>query len=44
MASYGYIKIPLRWFPQNIIDQYKIMDFVDKYGYPISIYESVCRV
>ena len=27
------MKIPLRWFPQNIIDQYKIMDVVDKYGY-----------
>ena len=27
------MKIPLRWFPQEIIDQYKIMDLVYKYGF-----------
>ena len=33
MARYGYMKIPLRWFPQEIIDQYKIMYLVDKDGF-----------
>ena len=33
MARYEYMNIPLRWFPQDIIDQYKIMDLVDKYGF-----------
>ena len=27
------MNIPLRWFPQEIIDQYKIMDLVYKYGF-----------
>ena len=27
------MNIPLRWFPQDIIDQYKIMDLVDKDGF-----------
>ena len=30
MVCYEYIKIPLLWFPQDIIDQYKIMGLVDK--------------
>ena len=33
MPHYEYIKIPMRWFPQDIIDQYKIMDLVDKDGF-----------
>ena len=33
MPRYEYIKIPMRWFPQDIIDQYKIMDLVDKDGF-----------
>ena len=30
MSCYEYMKIPLRWFPQGIIDQYKIMNLLDK--------------
>ena len=30
MAGYEYIKIPLRWFPLDILDQYKIVDLVEK--------------
>ena len=30
MACCEYMKIPLSWFPQDIIDRYKIMDLVDK--------------
>ena len=30
MARYEYMNIPLRWFPQDIIDQYKIMYLIDK--------------
>ena len=30
MPRYEYMKIPLRCFPQEIIDQYKIMYLVDK--------------
>ena len=33
MARYEYIKVPLHWFPQDIIDQYKIMNLVDKDGF-----------
>ena len=33
MARYEYIKIPLRCFTQDIIDQDKIMDLVDKGGF-----------
>ena len=32
MARYEYMKIPLCWFPQYTIDQYKTMDFVEKEG------------
>ena len=27
------MKIPMRWFSQDIIDQYKIMDLLDKDGF-----------
>ena len=40
MARYEYMKIPLYWFPQYIIDQYKIMDFVDK---EIFVYVNICK-
>ena len=40
MARYEYMKIPLRWFPQYIIDQYKIMDLVDKDGF---VYVNICK-
>ena len=33
MTRSEYTKIPLRWFPQDIIDQYKIMDLVDRDGF-----------
>ena len=33
MARYEYMKIPLHWFHQDIIDQYKIMDLVEKDGF-----------
>ena len=33
MAHYEYMKIPLNCFPQDTIDKYKIMDFVDKDGF-----------
>ena len=33
MARYEYMEIPLRWFPQDIIGQYKIMDLLDKNGF-----------
>ena len=33
MARYEYMKIPLRCFPQDIIDQYIIMYLVEKDGY-----------
>ena len=33
MSRYGYMKIPLRWFPQYIIDKYKIMSLVEKDGF-----------
>ena len=33
MSRYEYMKNLLQWFPQNIGDQYKIMDLVDKDGF-----------
>ena len=33
MLRFEYTKIPLQWFPQYIIDQYSIMDLVDKDGF-----------
>ena len=33
MTHYYYMYIPLCWFPQDIIDQYNIMDLVDKDGF-----------
>ena len=33
MTRNEYIKIPLRWFPHDIIDKYKTMDLVDKDGF-----------
>ena len=33
MSRYEHIKIPLCWFPQYTIDQYTIMDLVDKDGF-----------
>ena len=33
MTRFEYKKIPLWWFPQDIIDQYKIMDLVDRDGF-----------
>ena len=33
MEHYEYMKIPLHWFPQEIINQYKIMDLLDKYSF-----------
>ena len=32
MVRYEFMDIPLSWFPQEIIDQYEIMNLVDKYG------------
>ena len=40
MVRYEYMKISLCWFPQDIIDQYKIMDLVDKYGF---VYFNICK-
>ena len=40
MARYEYMRIPLSWFPQDIIYQYKIMDLVDKYGF---VYVNICK-
>ena len=40
MERYKYMKIPLRWFPQDIIDQYKIMDLVEKDGF---VYVEICK-
>ena len=33
MEHYEYMKIPLRWFPQERINQYKIMDLLDRYSF-----------
>ena len=33
MVRYEFMDIPLSWFPQEIIDQYEIMNLVDKYGF-----------
>ena len=33
MEHYEYMRIPLRWFTQEIIDQYNIMDIVSGDGY-----------
>ena len=33
MTCYEYMKIELRWFSQDIIDQYKIIDLVNKDGF-----------
>ena len=33
MSRFEYTKIPLRWFPQDIIDQYKMVDLVDRDGF-----------
>ena len=33
MERFEYMKIPIRWIPQEIIDQYKLLDFVDADGY-----------
>ena len=38
------MNIPLQCFPQNIIDQYEIMDLVDKDGLSISRYARTCMV
>ena len=40
MARYEYMNIPLRWFTQDIIKQYKIMDLVDKDGF---VYVDICK-
>ena len=32
MSRFEYTKIPMRWFPQDIINQYKILNLVDKDG------------
>ena len=40
MAHYEYMKIPMRWFPQDIIEQYKIMDLLDKDGF---VYVDICK-
>ena len=43
MSRFEYKKIPLRWFPQDIIDQYKIMDLVDRDGFVyVEIQKGVC--
>ncbi len=33
MKHYEYMRIPLRWFPQEILEQYKILDIVALDGY-----------
>ena len=33
MSRFEYMKISWQYFPQDIIDQYNIMDLVDKYGF-----------
>ena len=40
MARYEYMKISLRWFPQDIMDKYKIMDLVDK---DVFVYVNICK-
>ena len=40
MARYEYMNIPLRWFTQDIIKQYKTMDLVDKDGF---VYVDICK-
>ena len=45
MARYEYMNIPLPWFPQDIIDQYKIMDLVDKGGFVhVDIRKGMCGI
>ena len=40
MSRYEYMKFLLRYFPLDIIGQYKIMDLVDKYGF---VYVKICK-
>ena len=40
MLCFGYMKIPLWWFPLDIISQYKIIDLVDKDGF---VYVNICK-
>ena len=37
---YEGMKIPLRWFPKDIIDQYKFKDLACKYGF---VYVNICK-
>ena len=39
MSRFEYMKIPLRWFSQDIVDQYNIIDFVNKDGF---FYFEIC--
>ena len=42
ILHYAYRKIPLFWFPQDIIDQYKIMDLVEKDAFVyVNIYKGM---
>ena len=40
MSRYEYMKTPLSWFPHDIIDQYKIMHLVKKYGF---VFVKICK-
>ena len=44
MTHYYYMYIPLCWFPQYIIEQYKIMDLVNKDNFSMSISARICMV
>ena len=41
MSHFKYTKIPLQWFPQDIIDQYNIMYLVEKDGF---VYFDILKV